>query len=323
MRSYTRLLILAAFSIPLFLGTGCCVPLPTTQSPQKPVSQIIAPDSSIPPSLPGRILFHSSAKDNKPFDIYSMNTDGSNLQRLTDSPGDDIEANWSPDARQIVFSSKRDGNFEIYAMNADGSDQRRLTNNPDVDWGPSWSRDGKSIVFASNRNGTMLLFVMGDAGQNQRSVIPGVETAGWAPAWSPTRDEIVFVSDRDGDSELYLLQLGTGAVTQLTFNDRQDERPSWSPDGDQIVYMGAKERTNLFDPDEIYVMSRSGGEPRQLTDNLLGDITPAWSSDGKWIAFSRGQNDGWNIYIMPVEGGTEYRLTNDSSTWNRQPRWEP
>jgi TolB protein len=112
-------------------------------------------------------------------------------------------------------------------------------------------------------------------------------------------------------------------VTQLTFNDRPDERPSWSPDGNQIVYMGAKENTTLFDPDEIYIIPREGGDPRQVTDNLVGDITPTWSPDGYWIAFSSSRDAGWSLYVMPIsEAGHVLRLTNNSA-WNRSPCWGP
>jgi len=60
---------------------------------------------------------------------------------------------WSPDGRQIVFTSDRDGDPEIYVVNADGSDLRRLTSVPGRDAHPSFSRDGKRIVFQSPRDG--------------------------------------------------------------------------------------------------------------------------------------------------------------------------
>jgi Tol biopolymer transport system component len=71
-------------------------------------------------------------------DIYVMRPDGSDVRRLTDSPGLDEGPVWSPDGTKIAFSSARDGQQEIYVMNADGSDQRRLTNNPARDESPDW-----------------------------------------------------------------------------------------------------------------------------------------------------------------------------------------
>ena len=98
----------------------------------------------------GNALSFSSYRDENA-EIYVMDADGNNPQRLTDSPADDWFPSWSPDGERIVFSSERDGNFEIYLMDADGENPRRLTNHPDRDFWPSWSPDGKRIAFASNR----------------------------------------------------------------------------------------------------------------------------------------------------------------------------
>lgn len=74
----------------------------------------------------GRRLAFMSSRDGN-FEIYVMNSDGSDQRRLTDQGENDHDPSWSPDGRRIVFMSRRDGNPEIYVMNADGSDQRRLT----------------------------------------------------------------------------------------------------------------------------------------------------------------------------------------------------
>ncbi len=65
---------------------------------------------------------------NEYMDIFEADLDGGNLHRLTDAPGYDAEGSYSPNGKQIVFTSMRDGDQEIYVMNADGTDQRRLTN---------------------------------------------------------------------------------------------------------------------------------------------------------------------------------------------------
>jgi Tol biopolymer transport system component len=74
----------------------------------------------------GRKLAFASGRDGNA-EVYTINTDGSGLRRLTDSPEYDGDAVWSPDGRQLVFVSNRDGGYAVYLMNADGSEQRRLT----------------------------------------------------------------------------------------------------------------------------------------------------------------------------------------------------
>ena len=84
------------------------------------------------------------------YEIYVMNTDGSNQQRLTYNSVDDANPTWSPDGTKIAFVTNRDGNYEIYVMNADGSNPQRRTYNTASDGSPAWSHDGTRIAFVRN-----------------------------------------------------------------------------------------------------------------------------------------------------------------------------
>ena len=89
-------------------------------------------------------------------EIYAIDTNGTNLVKLTNHPAKDTQPAWSPDGRKIVFASNRRNGFslEIYVMNADGRGLIQLTTDhpPAVnDESPSWSPDGTKIAFTSNR----------------------------------------------------------------------------------------------------------------------------------------------------------------------------
>ena len=207
-------------------------------------------------------------------DIYTSLPDGSDLQRLTDSPGYDAEATLSPDGRRIVFTSVRDGDLDIYSMTTDGSDVRRLTTALGYDGGPFFSPDGSMIVFRRSQPETpeeaeeyksllanglvkpsrLEVWVMNVDGSDQRQVT-NLGGANFAPFFHPDGRHIIFSSNhedpRGREFDLYLIDVdGTGLV-RVTTRDEFDGFPMFSPDGQYLVFasnrFGSVEgETNIF-----------------------------------------------------------------------------
>jgi len=212
------------------------------------------------------------------YDIFRARPDGSNLQRLTNTPGYDAEATIGPDGR-IVFTSVRDGDMEIYSMAADGGDVRRLTNRPGPDGGPWFSPDGSQIVFRGHpitdtteladyksllaqelwRPTTLEIFVMDRDGSNLRQVTHS-GGANFAPAWTPDGKRIIFASNsrdpRGRDFDIYLVNLDGTGLEQVTFNDSFDGFPMFSPDGKKLAFGSNRNaktegETNVFIADWV------------------------------------------------------------------------
>lgn len=113
-----------------------------------------------------RILADSTAPRGYNSEIFSMNSDGSDVKNLTKHKSYDGYPEWSPDGRHIVFASSRHGrntgHIQLFTMNADGSNVRQLTWNKvgEEDNRPDWSIDGKRIVFNRvNKDGTRILIM--------------------------------------------------------------------------------------------------------------------------------------------------------------------
>jgi TolB protein len=172
-------------------------------------------------------------------DIFTADPDGTNLKRLTDTPGYDAEGSYSADGSRIVFTSFRDGDAEIYVMDADGKNPRRITHAKGYDGGPFFSPDGKRIIYRSDRKGNDLLqvYVNNTEGTAERALTQN-EFVNWGPSWHPDSQHIIYATSKHGHSnyELYLMNVDTGDEERITYHEGFDGLPVFSPDGKRLMW---------------------------------------------------------------------------------------
>jgi Tol biopolymer transport system component len=158
-------------------------------------------------------------------EIFVVNSAGTGLTQLTNSPGVDIPGSWSREG--IYFESSRDGNREIYRMKADGSGITRLTTSIGDDEHPRVSPKGNQILFDSVRDGNLELYVMNADGSNpvRLTNFAGEDYMG---AWAPTGKQIVFASNRMQGEHLWRMNADGSGLAQLTSGAGFDTWPSWS-----------------------------------------------------------------------------------------------
>ena len=276
-----------------------------------------APSSTSPTLAQGndQIVFASDRDGN--LEIYTMNADGSNIQRLTYNEGQDIDPVWSPDRQQIAFVSARDGNYGVFVMRSSGGNPRRITpDDGNYYSSPAWSPDGNQIAFASDRTGNLDIHAIDLNGNNLRRLTnaPGDDDE---PNWGPD-GRIVFSSDRDGSFEIYTMNANGGNVTRLTFSDNVDNySPTWSPDGNEIAFAAVSSGFS-----EIVIINANGSDERVLVglnEYFAGSTT--WSPSGNSLAFAIWKPNGKPvIQVVDYDGENTRFLTNDANKSN-WPSW--
>ena len=198
------------------------------------------------------------------YDIFTAKPDGSDLRRLTSTPGYDAEATISRNGRKIVFTSIRDGDLDIYTMDANGKNVKRLTNQTGYDGGPFFSADGKRIVYRAYH-------------PTDPKELEEYQTLLRQGLVRPSKMEI-FVMDADGGNQRQLTQLGAASFA-----------PYFHPDGKRIIFA-----TNKSDPRgrsfELYMIQSDGSAPERITFTEGFTSFPMFSSDGKRLVFASTRN---------------------------------
>lgn len=188
-------------------------------------------------------------------EIFSARLDGSDLVRLTNSPGYDAECSYSPSGDQILFVSDRDGDPDIYVMAADGTNVRQVTNEPGYDGGPFFSPDGNWIVYRTDRleKDMLQIHVLRADGSGDVALTSG-KGVRWAPYWHPTKPWLIWTGADHSDStkrpnyDLWMARYriagdacAVGAPLRLTDHEGADVLPSFSPAGNLLMWTASRD----------------------------------------------------------------------------------
>jgi Tol biopolymer transport system component len=172
-----------------------------------------APKSSL-------IAFVSSLTSVGEQDLFLLDLDTKNVQRLTTLNAKIYDFSWSPDEKYIIFTSDKDSkqNRNIYRVDLATRSQIRLTNTKGDNDGAIFSPDGQHIVFVSGNSAAENIYVMTFDGENEKKLTEGNFSDNY-PAWSSDGTTIAFASDRNGRFNIYTLNMAKTSLVQLTSSD--------------------------------------------------------------------------------------------------------
>ena len=248
-------------------------------------------------------LHDGKPKGNQIF-VRWMDAEGATTQitRVERSPGN---VTWSPDGKSLAFTmavAVRDTWNIKLPQRPKGA---QWTGNPKIVTRLNYRRDRRGYVDDAYTH----LFVVDAEGGTPRQLTDG----NWSHrgvAWTPDGSEILFTSLRTEDpehewreSEVYAVNLASGAIRQLTHRHGPDGGAVVSPNGKLVAYTGYDWTDDTYITSKLYVMNPDGSNPRQIAAGL--DRQPRgliWSRDSKGVYFNVSEHGTTNLYFAPVKG---------------------
>jgi hypothetical protein len=238
-----------------------------------------------------------------------------------------LAASISPDGSRMIFLSERD-QFSIDLFLADAATgevvRKLITTAANADFeslqylhsAGAWDPSGKRFALATIRNGRPAITILDIAGGTAPREIPlDALDEVYSPTWAPDAHAMAFAALKGGVTDLYSVDLASGAVAQLTHDQYADLQPAWSPDGRSIAFTTDRFTTDLtmlrFGGYRIGIFDlASGGISAAPAMGAVDQVDPAWAADGASLYFVSQRHGILNVFRTDRGDGHTYQITD-------------
>ena len=256
-------------------------------------------------------------------EIYIMDYDGENPQRVTSNGSLNLAPSWCPDGRCLLYTAYQSSPSvypDIVVQNVFGqigSSKPARGSDVNQNYMGDMSPDGTKIVFASARNGAgMDIYVVNRDGSGLRQLTTH-KTIDNSPRWSPNGTQIAFVSDRSESPRIYTMSADGLQQTALPTGCGRADRPTWAPSltGLMIAYTCQSGSGH-----DIDVYDFSTKQTRRITDSYGTNESPTFAPNGRHIMFFTTRWGQKQIAEIDIDGKNLRQLTrlgnNDYPSWS-------
>ncbi len=209
----------------------------------------------------------------------SYSTSFKSIWQLTKSDFMNIESTWTPDGKNVIYSSNITGNQKLYKIDSNGfTTPTQLTETLSAEAEPCVSPDGIQIAYTFYFNSKSDIWLMNINGTSSIKLIDSDETD-CSPKFSPDGKKIAFCSYRNSGTPAIWIYTFEGTATAMLNGSSNSKTPAWSPDGTRLAYIKT-------DDNNLYTVKADGTDVQQISSDGLGYMNPCYSPDGKYIAVS-------------------------------------
>lgn len=254
---------------------------------------------------PGWIAYTYVRGNDTTAEIWLVHPDGSEAHRIAaDLSGEQLLPNWSPDGERIVFTTRG------------------------IDGEPLYEYD-----LATNTSRQLFVCESPCAGDDEPAYSPDGTRVAFVRAFGPFVDSAAFDDVVPSSCGLWIGEIATGEVTQVTDNAEchREYVPRWSPDGTRLAYWRVPYEGGRATSLSVHLLDLESLSEQRLTEPEMFAAEPDWSPDGEWLVFNTYPYYEFdcckvsNLYrIRPDGSGLEQLTFFDSSVLRAvQPRYTP
>jgi Tol biopolymer transport system component len=231
---------------------------------------------------------------------------GGHLSLIVSSAGAIYDPSLSPDGKMIAYIEEAHGKLDLYVSRVVGGARLRLTYDGGFKQRPRFSPDGERLTYTRY------------VGGNRRSEVWIIPVLGGDPVrllsdardadWSSDGKRLVFVLKRDSIATAAADGTDVRIIAPSEALFPYFRTPVWSMDGSQVVFV--KSTGGNFN--EIWIVRSQGGHERRLTSEppVVYSREPVFTPDGKGIVYASSRAGSANLWILPLDGGPQIRLTS-------------
>lgn len=277
-----------------------------------------------------RLVVASDREGGKFREIYIMDWDGFNVDKITSHKTIAMSPAWSFDGKKIAYTATvqraktKMRNHDMFLFDIISGNRTLISFRQGLNSGANFAPDNKHIFLTISQGKSPDIYKMSYDGSLVGKITNGPNGAmNVEPAVSPQGDKIAFSSDRSGRPMIYIMNIDGTNAKRITFAGQFNASPAWSPDGKKIAFAGWE--SSHFD---IFVMNADGTEMIRLTKankpngKAANNEDPTFSPDGRFVMYTSDRSGKNQIYISTVDGSEERRVTTDNANYYKA-RWSP